>query len=156
MRSDTCTVAVFNGRLRVSALAVIYYEAADNDSVPPNHPTHYVDWLCQNDPLAQTVPLYKFDALRDPDVTVTLDIKYTPNATDPKTTYVWEVNGVSFRGDYKSVIHSPSSFPIEIDLLNFMQSSDSSNGRSRRLQLRQTAECPQSRDQRFSQGVDQK
>jgi hypothetical protein len=104
MRSDTCTV----GKHSFHALAAIYYEAADNTSIPANHPTQYYRPFCGNDDLKRTVPLYKFPAVRDPDVTVTFTIERVENTSKPMKTYVWQVNGVSFRGDYKSVIHSPS------------------------------------------------
>jgi hypothetical protein len=85
------------------ALAVIYYENADTNSVPTTTSGLTDDQLtdCGNDPLSLTQPLCPVDLSNVvPATTETIDITFGSNGT----AFVWSMNGQTFRGDYNSPI----------------------------------------------------
>ncbi len=79
---------------------IIYYSGSGSDGVVPT-PTNTdsspppVNTFCQNDPLASTVPVYVIPAA-EPDVTITLTIAGSPNATG---VFHWTMNNVTYEGD---------------------------------------------------------
>ena len=79
------------------ALAAIYYEDADTNSVPTTTATEYNDTKCANDNLTLTTPYYPFPATTDAAVTQDIVITYGQNSTG---SYLWYMNGESFRANY--------------------------------------------------------
>jgi FtsP/CotA-like multicopper oxidase with cupredoxin domain len=82
-----------------NAMAVIYYEDADPDTIPTTTSTITEDriFTCSNDPLTQTVPLFPISADVVGDLhTETLNIDFGNNGTN----FIWTVNAISTRVDY--------------------------------------------------------
>ncbi|KAI2611819.1 putative multicopper oxidase [Hypoxylon sp. NC1633] len=79
------------------ALAAIYYEGADNSSMPTSKPWNVPDpGTCANDDLALTKPFYPM-ALPAPSWTQHMDISNFVNSTGH---LLWEFGGVTARVDY--------------------------------------------------------
>ncbi|KAF6232202.1 hypothetical protein HO173_009585 [Letharia columbiana] len=99
MRSDlspTCDTAS-----HPYALAAIYYEHADTNSVPNTTATPYDDSKCGNDDLSLTTPYYKFSPTKDP--AVTQDLTITAHTNDSNV-FLFYVNNQTFRADYNAPI----------------------------------------------------
>jgi FtsP/CotA-like multicopper oxidase with cupredoxin domain len=82
-----------------NALAAVYYDGADENSVPTSNSTITTARIetCKNDALTQQEPLFPISA--NPVgklVTQQLDFDITNNGTN----FVWIVNNQTFRGDY--------------------------------------------------------
>ena len=91
MRSNiTCSTS-----LNPNAVAVVMYDKASTTTVPTSTPQPYTPG-CNNDPLASTVPVYPINP-GTPATTQTIDITVAQNATG---SWLWYMNGTSFRGDY--------------------------------------------------------
>ncbi|KAI0848477.1 putative multicopper oxidase [Daldinia vernicosa] len=81
------------------ALAAIYYQGADNISVPDSTPWDVPDpGTCENDDLALTVPSYPI-ALPEPSWTQHMDVSAYINSTG---SFLWEFGGVAARVDYNN------------------------------------------------------
>ncbi|KAI1379954.1 putative multicopper oxidase [Hypoxylon crocopeplum] len=94
LRSNLTTCSSAN---EPSALAAIYYEGADKNSVPTSTPWDIPDpGTCANDDLALTKPYYPM-ALPPPSFTQHMDINYFTNSTGH---LLWEFGGVTARVDY--------------------------------------------------------
>ncbi|KAL9128562.1 MAG: hypothetical protein Q9175_007502 [Cornicularia normoerica] len=83
------------------ALAAIYYEKADTNSVPHTAATPYDDRKCGNDDLSLTTPYYNFAATGNAAVTQDLTITAHPNASN---VFLFYVNNQTFRADYNAPI----------------------------------------------------
>jgi hypothetical protein len=81
------------------ALAVIYYEKADNNSKPTSTPWPVDDSSCTNDALSKTIPFFPFGPPARPATTQTIDIGFGPNAT---SSWVWTMNNSTFRANYNN------------------------------------------------------
>ncbi|KAJ9628503.1 hypothetical protein H2203_002402 [Taxawa tesnikishii (nom. ined.)] len=106
MRSTLAGGCNANDGVSPEAVAVIYYQNADQNAVPVTNSTIDASRLaeCQNDKLTQTVPVYSM-AAPNPSSTETIDITFGPNTTDPNTAKnVWFMNKSSFRGDYNDPV----------------------------------------------------
>lgn len=79
------------------ALAPIYYPKANKSDIPTSKATKFADNTCRNDPLASTVPYYKYPATTPPATTFALDITFEKNASQIN---LWKMNGESFRANY--------------------------------------------------------
>ena len=91
MRSNiTCSTS-----LNPNAVAVVMYDKASTSTIPTSTPQPYTPG-CNNDPLASTVPVYAINP-GTPATTQTIDITVAQNATG---SWLWYMNGTSFRGDY--------------------------------------------------------
>ncbi|CAD6581208.1 MAG: hypothetical protein ASARMPREDX12_000394 [Alectoria sarmentosa] len=87
------------------ALAAIYYEDADNTSVPHSIVTPFDDSKCGNDNLTLTTPYYNYGALPAPSTTQDLTITGHLNETDGTSgVFLFYVNNQTFRADYNSPI----------------------------------------------------
>jgi FtsP/CotA-like multicopper oxidase with cupredoxin domain len=84
-----------------NALAAVYYEGADSDSMPQSTsdvtPAQLA--VCKNDDLSTTEPLCKI-ALPTPDVTQRIDFDFKSNGTN----FIWFLNNQTYRGDYNSPV----------------------------------------------------
>lgn len=86
-----------------NALAVVYYEDADNTAVPNTTSDVTLDQLqtCANDPLNETTPLFPISAdTESPVATQELHIDIINNGTN----FVWTVNNSTFRADYNNAL----------------------------------------------------
>ncbi|KAL1626177.1 hypothetical protein SLS54_003011 [Diplodia seriata] len=95
--SDSC-----NWSKQPTALAAIYYDGV-NTNTRPNSTAWPVATTCDNDPLAQTTPLYPIPADPRPATTLELDFSSEVNATGHP---VWTVNDSGFHGDYNQPVLS--------------------------------------------------
>ena len=95
-RGERCTN---NDGVSPDALAAVYYEDADTDSVPSSTSSVTTDQLtfCQNDELTVAHPLCQIP-LPEPDHTETIDFEFRSNGTN----FVWYLNNSTYRGDYNS------------------------------------------------------
>ncbi|OAK99232.1 hypothetical protein IQ06DRAFT_294641 [Phaeosphaeriaceae sp. SRC1lsM3a] len=93
-----CTL---NDGISPNALAAVYYEGADTDSIPQSTSSVTAEELtaCQNDALSTTQPLCKID-LPKPDVTKRVDFDFRSNGTN----FIWFLNNQTYRGNYNAPI----------------------------------------------------
>jgi FtsP/CotA-like multicopper oxidase with cupredoxin domain len=93
-----CTL---NDGVSPNALAAVYYEDADTDSVPQSTSSVTPEQLavCQNDDLSTTQPLCKID-LPKPDVTQRINFDFKSNGTN----FIWYLNNQTYHGNYNSPI----------------------------------------------------
>lgn len=84
------------------ALAVIYYEGANNHSAPGNDSVANVDTTpaCLNSPLSDSVPMYPIAAY-ETNTTVTLNVAVAVNSTGH---IVWTINDSAFVADWNNPI----------------------------------------------------
>ncbi|MCJ1347713.1 hypothetical protein MMC31_005942 [Peltigera leucophlebia] len=94
--SKTCSVSK-----QPVALAAIYYDGADTNSVPTSVATPFDDSHCGNDPLDTTIPFFPFPATPKPATTATIAITIHTNATGH---LLWYMNESSFRANYNHPI----------------------------------------------------
>lgn len=88
--------------LQTNALAAIYYEQADTNKDPTSIATSPPDpGLCQNDPLALTVPLYPKTPTPTPATTYTMNITFTVNSTGQ---FLYLINNQTFRANYNDPV----------------------------------------------------
>ncbi|KAI0204148.1 multicopper oxidase [Astrocystis sublimbata] len=95
-----------------NAMAAIYYEFADTDSVPTSEPWDVPDpGTCANDDLELTKPFYPIE-LPEPSWTQNMDIAMTRNETGH---LLWQFGGVAARVDY----NNPTLMQMKNDNLDF-------------------------------------
>ncbi|KAF2477172.1 uncharacterized protein BDR25DRAFT_251761 [Lindgomyces ingoldianus] len=96
--TERCTL---NDGISPNAVAAVYYEDTDEESVPETTSDVTAAQLafCANDPLNQTVPLCKIP-LDEPTTTEQIDIEVRSNGTN----FIWYMNNSSYRGDYNNPI----------------------------------------------------
>lgn len=94
--SKTCSVSK-----QPLALAAIYYDGADTNSVPTSTATNYDDSHCGNDPLDKTIPFFSFPSTPAPATTAKIGITIHTNATGH---LLWYMNESSFRANYNNPI----------------------------------------------------
>lgn len=96
--TNRCTL---NDGISPNAVAAVYYEDADTDSVPTTESDVTADQLavCKNDPLTQGAPLCKIP-IEEPSTTEQIDLEFKSNGTH----FIWYVNNSSYRGDYNQPI----------------------------------------------------
>ncbi|KAF2197267.1 hypothetical protein GQ43DRAFT_381393 [Delitschia confertaspora ATCC 74209] len=96
--TQRCTL---NDGISPNAMAAVYYEDADTNSVPntTSDVTAAQLAICKNDPLEQTIPLCKIP-VETPATIQQIDLTFESNGTN----FLWFVNGNSFRGDYNSPV----------------------------------------------------
>nr|AAY33970.1 laccase I [Neohortaea acidophila] len=84
------------------ALAAIYYEGADTNSVPTTNSTVPESSIqsCMNDPLNMTVPYYSLTPSTTPAMSQNIDITFASNGTN----YLFYMNNSTFRADYNDPI----------------------------------------------------
>jgi FtsP/CotA-like multicopper oxidase with cupredoxin domain len=89
-----CTL---NDGISPNAVAAVYYEDADTDSVPTTESDVTADQLaaCRNDPLTDGIPLCKIP-LEEPETTQTIDLTFKSNGTN----FLWFVDNSSYRGNF--------------------------------------------------------
>lgn len=82
------------------ALAVIYYEHANQTASPPKNETAQVDNTdpCANDALSTTVPTFRIPA-KNADVSVPMTVGVAINSTGH---LIWTINNSTFRGNYNN------------------------------------------------------
>nr|QZS37066.1 C004A protein [Hypoxylon sp. CO27-5] len=103
------------------ALAAIYYQGADINSIPTSTPWNVPDpGTCANDDLELTKPFYPMD-LPEPSWTQHMDISTTTNASGNS---LWEFGGVTARVDYNdpSLLRSRESglqFESDYNVINY-------------------------------------
>jgi FtsP/CotA-like multicopper oxidase with cupredoxin domain len=93
-----CTL---NDGVSPDAVAAVYYEDADTESIPQSTSSVTKEQLsfCKNDDLSTTQPLCKID-LPTPDVTQRVDFDFKSNGTN----FLWLLNNQTYRGDYNAPI----------------------------------------------------
>jgi FtsP/CotA-like multicopper oxidase with cupredoxin domain len=108
------------------ALAAVYYQGADTNSVPTTTSGLTTAQLtdCGNDPLAQTTALCAITPDPKPPTTKEIDIVFGSNGTN----FVWFMNNVSFRGDYNDPVLGDLNagnlnFPPQYNVYNFGSNS---------------------------------
>jgi len=92
-----------NDNISPEAIAAIYYDGADTNSLPNTQSgLSTTDLLnCANDDLSLTQPLCPVDLSNIiPEVTVTIEIDLVNNGTS----WVWTMNNQTFRGNYNSPV----------------------------------------------------
>ncbi|CAO2653307.1 Nn.00g027180.m01.CDS01 [Neocucurbitaria sp. VM-36] len=82
-----------------NAVAAVYYEDADTDSVPATTSDVTAEQLaiCKNDELTVAAPLCKIP-LPTPDHTERIDFEFRSNGTN----FIWYLNNSTYRGDYNA------------------------------------------------------
>ena len=104
MRSNLGACSFTDG-VSTEAVAAIYYEKADNTTVPSTNSSiakSDVDY-CGNDALAQTQPIYSITPDPNPPTTQNMVIALERNNTggDPSEQFtLWYINNSTFRVDY--------------------------------------------------------
>jgi FtsP/CotA-like multicopper oxidase with cupredoxin domain len=93
-----CTL---NSGVSPNALAAVYYDGADTNSVPQSMSDVTAAQLsiCKNDELTTAVPLCKIPT-QAPDVTQRVDLDFKSNGTN----FIWFLNNQTYRGDYNEPI----------------------------------------------------
>ncbi|KAL1877560.1 hypothetical protein VTK73DRAFT_8549 [Phialemonium thermophilum] len=81
-----------------NAVAALYYDQADTDSVPTSTPWPVPDQRCTNDDLARTEPLFPMPLPR-PSFTKTMDIELFVNESGVT---LWSFDGQDYRGNYNA------------------------------------------------------
>ncbi|CAK3940089.1 multicopper oxidase [Lecanosticta acicola] len=109
-----------------TALAAIYYERADNSTVPTSNSTVSSTALttCQNDDLSATVPCHAIQPPSQPASSQNLDVTLQSNGTHN----LFYVNNSTFRVDYNDPVlldakNGQTRFPSEYNVYDFGQSS---------------------------------
>jgi FtsP/CotA-like multicopper oxidase with cupredoxin domain len=104
-----------------NALAAVYYEDADIDSVPESTSSVSAEKLavCKNDELTLAVPLCKI-SVPTPDVTKRIDLDFKSNGTN----FLWYLNNHTYHGDYNSPVlldtkHNNLDFAPEWNVYHF-------------------------------------
>lgn len=122
MRSNIQYCSLTDGTVN-EAVAAIYYEKADNTSVPTSNSTVTTAQLsyCNNDDLSVTKPYYPITPDPNPSTAEDLIVEYRTNETDYN---LWYVNNVTFRGDYNDPVLLEAKlgnldFPEEFAVMNF-------------------------------------
>ncbi|KAH0376109.1 putative multicopper oxidase, partial [Aureobasidium melanogenum] len=122
MRSNIKHCSLTDGTVD-EAVAAIYYENADNTTIPTSKSSVTTTQLsyCNNDDLSVTKPFFPITPDPNPSTTEDLVIEYRTNETDFN---LWFVNNVSFRGDYNNPILLEAKlgnldFPEENHVMNF-------------------------------------
>ncbi|KAI1436999.1 multicopper oxidase-domain-containing protein [Xylaria sp. CBS 124048] len=93
------TLTTCSSATQPMALAAIYYNGADTDSVPASKPWDVPDpGTCANDDLAITEPYYPME-LPEPSWVMNMDIAMTRNASG---VLLWTFGGISARVDYNN------------------------------------------------------
>ena len=127
MRSNISVPCSLNDGISPNAVAVVYYQDANPDTVPSSvstvDPSHYS--YCGNDPLSETVPFMPLTPDPNPPVSQDLNVILTTNETGY---LVWDVNNSSFRGDYNDPVLLEAKlgnydFPLERNVYNFYENS---------------------------------
>jgi FtsP/CotA-like multicopper oxidase with cupredoxin domain len=101
MRADLGTLALgcsFTSGISPEALAAVYYEGADTNSVPTTNSSLTTAQLtdCGNDDLSLTTAFCPVTPAVLADVEQSIDITFGSNGTN----FVWFMNNSTFRGDY--------------------------------------------------------
>lgn len=111
------------------ALAGVYYEGADTNTVPTTNSTVTSAQIltCANDPLDVTQPLHS-QAPPTPEIVKDIDMEFGSNGTH----FIWFMNNSSFRGDYNDpplleAALGNTTFPTEWNIYN--------TGNSKSIQL---------------------
>ncbi|ORY10070.1 laccase-1 precursor [Clohesyomyces aquaticus] len=93
-----CTL---NDGISPNAVAAVYYEDADTESVPSTSSDVTAEQLarCLNDPLDTTQPLCQ-ESVVEPETTEDINLEFKSNGTN----FLWYVNNSSYRGDYNQPI----------------------------------------------------
>lgn len=97
--TEHCTL---NDGISPNAVAAVYYEDADTESVPSTTSDVTAEQLaaCKNDDLATAgIPLCKVP-IEEPETTEVIDFTFRSNGTN----FIWFVNNSSYRGDYNAPI----------------------------------------------------
>ncbi|KAF2875606.1 Cupredoxin [Massariosphaeria phaeospora] len=96
--TEHCTL---NDGVSPAAVAAVYYEDTDSESVPDTTSDVTAEQLaaCKNDDLSITAPICKIP-LEEPSTTEKLDFDFRSNGTH----FVWFVNNSSYRGDYNQPV----------------------------------------------------
>ncbi|KAF2686030.1 multicopper oxidase [Lentithecium fluviatile CBS 122367] len=96
--TNRCTL---NDGISPNAVAAVYYNDADTESVPATESDVTADQLaaCKNDDLTLGIPLCKIP-IEEPSVTQRLDFEFKSNGTN----FLWYINNSSYRGDYNAPI----------------------------------------------------
>ncbi|KAI5247379.1 hypothetical protein E4T42_05996 [Aureobasidium subglaciale] len=122
MRSNLKYCSLTDGTVD-EAVAAIYYEDADNTTIPTSRSSVTTTQLsyCNNDDLSVTKPFFPIKPDPNPSTTEDLIIEYRTNETDFN---LWFVNNVSFRGDYNNPVLLEAKlgnldFPEEYNVMNF-------------------------------------
>ncbi|THV64742.1 hypothetical protein D6D28_09671 [Aureobasidium pullulans] len=122
MRSNIKYCSLTDGTVD-EAVAAIYYESADNTTIPTSNSSVTVAQLsyCNNDDLSVTKPFFPITPDPNPSTTEDLIIEYRTNETDFN---LWFVNNISFRGDYNNPVLLEAKlgnldFPEEYHVMNF-------------------------------------
>lgn len=108
-----------------NALAAIYYDSADTNSVPSSVPWNVPDpGTCANDDLSLSIPTYPIP-VTEPATTRTLEINAFVNATG---SFLWTLDGVSFRANLNKPVLLQAeagdlNFPAEWNVKNFGSNS---------------------------------
>ena len=95
----------FNDGISTEAVAAVYYEKADNTSVPTTNSTIAqadIDY-CGNDALNKTQPFYPITPDPNPEAFQNMVISFKPNNTegpDTENFNLWYINNSTFRVDY--------------------------------------------------------
>lgn len=115
------TSCSLNDGVSPEALAVIYYEHADDTSIPTTTSSVSAAQIddCLNDPLSYTKPFYPLKPT-EPDVNQKIRIDFKSNGTH----FLFYVNNSTFRVDYNdpSLLRANTgntTFPAEYNLYNF-------------------------------------
>ncbi|KAH7136085.1 Cupredoxin [Dendryphion nanum] len=102
MRSQLGTQhCTLNDGISPNAVAAVYYENADIESIPTTESDVTAEQLasCKNDPLTIGAPLCKIP-IEEPAITERIDFEFRSNGTN----FIWFVNNSSYRGDYNQPI----------------------------------------------------
>ncbi|EOA90070.1 uncharacterized protein SETTUDRAFT_103216 [Exserohilum turcica Et28A] len=104
-----------------NALAAVYYEDADTDSIPTSVSDVTQDQLeqCKNDALDLSKPLCKIP-LEEPDHTEVVNFDFRSNGTN----FIWFLNNSTYRGDYNDPTlliakKGGNTFPPEANVYQF-------------------------------------
>src|SRR5438046_2982159 len=121
MRSDIQNPNVCSFASQPHALAVIYYDGTDTSAMPNSTAQAYTDpGTCANDPLSETVPLATQAAVAKPDVSLTMNVNVTLNAT---LQVQWSFNESPSVYDYNDPILGDlfagnTTFPAKYNVIN--------------------------------------
>ncbi|KAL1392058.1 Cupredoxin [Phyllosticta capitalensis] len=114
------------------AVAAIYYEGADTNSIPTTESSITEEQLkyCGNDDIDKSEPLYSITPDPNPEISLEVDIKFQWNGTN----YVWTMDNSSFHGDYNApilpaAVAGQTSFSEGLNVHNFNTKSSESSVR---------------------------
>ncbi|GAM85433.1 hypothetical protein ANO11243_034400 [Dothideomycetidae sp. 11243] len=116
-----------NDGVSPNAVAAVYYQSADQNSVPTSVSTVNPIKMtqCYNDPINSTVPYFPLTPDPNPPTTQELNIVYTVNSTGYN---VWEINNSTFRVNYNdpTLLEAKlgaTAYPTQENVYNFGSNS---------------------------------